>query len=291
MQLPRTKHARLPQGPLEHLAKRTPFSLFPASEQVIRMTNLPTPPPLLSVKLVFTSKAVQHVQILDITTAFLDSAAEMELRRACKFGSNCLLDRIYEASLSEDESPPSSGGTWSRRHYLLTDRHYTRFQFRCAMAVAVTLKDGKTALEVVEWLLDQFDGCIILCERGRRDMVQAALNQQHEVIWWLHRKTRAPRAMTSVLMAAIRNGYIILLEWLRMKYRSRGFDPDPEDEDFEVGQDETMSGEHVDRLLRGDPEEFMQGAVYGGHLGVMGRLVENGYTRKESHFAIHPAAG
>ncbi|KAI9994497.1 hypothetical protein PInf_011132 [Phytophthora infestans] len=232
------------------------------------MTNLPTPPPFLSVKLVFTSKAVQHERILDITTAFLDSAAEMD-----------------SASLSEDESPPSSGGTWSRRHYLLTDRHYTRFQFRCAMAVAVTLKDGKTALEVVEWLLDQFDGCIILCERdrgkllrdeiqtedghivclGRRDMVQAALNQQHEVIWWLHRKTRAPRAMTSVLMAAIRNGYIILLEWLRMKYRSRGFDPDPEDEDFEVGQDETMSGEHVDRLLRGDPEEFMQGAVYGGH--------------------------
>ncbi|KAF4129062.1 hypothetical protein GN958_ATG21748 [Phytophthora infestans] len=211
------------------------------------MTNLPTPPPFLSVKLVFTSKAVQHERILDITTAFLDSAAEMDsvelansARPACSIGSMrplCLKTNLLLAAVAR--VPLRHGGrsdTQGRQD---------------------SVGGGRVATGPTE------DGHIVCL--GRRDMVQAALNQQHEVIWWLHRKTRAPRAMTSVLMAAIRNGYIILLEWLRMKYRSRGFDPDPEDEDFEVGQDETMSGEHVDRLLRGDPEEFMQGAVYGGH--------------------------
>ncbi|KAG6964488.1 hypothetical protein JG687_00005950 [Phytophthora cactorum] len=59
-------------------------------------------------------------------------------------------------------------------------------------------------------------------------MVQAAHNKQHEVIWWLYRSTRAPGAMKSVLVTAVHNGAIVaivLLEWLRAKYRTHGFDP------------------------------------------------------------------
>ncbi|KAG2786188.1 hypothetical protein Pcac1_g4376 [Phytophthora cactorum] len=72
---------------------------------------------------------------------------------------------------------------------------------------------------------------------GRRDMVQAASNKHQEVIWWLYRNTRAPRAMKSVLMVAVYNGDIVLLEWFRAKYRTQGLDPDSEDEDYEVGEE------------------------------------------------------
>ncbi|KAG3239196.1 hypothetical protein PI124_g15872 [Phytophthora idaei] len=68
-------------------------------------------------------------------------------------------------------------------------------------------------------------------------MVQAASNKQQEVVWWLYRNTRALRAMKSVLMAAVYNGDIVLLEWYRAKYRTHGLDPDSEDEDYEVGEE------------------------------------------------------
>ncbi|KAG2805273.1 hypothetical protein PC116_g22475 [Phytophthora cactorum] len=68
-------------------------------------------------------------------------------------------------------------------------------------------------------------------------MVQAASNKHQEVIWWLYRNTRAPRAMKSVLMVAVYNGDIVLLEWFRAKYRTQGLDPDSEDEDYEVGEE------------------------------------------------------
>ncbi|KAG3076348.1 hypothetical protein PI124_g18064 [Phytophthora idaei] len=73
-------------------------------------------------------------------------------------------------------------------------------------------------------------------------MVQAAHNKQHEVIWWLYRNTRAPGALKSVLVTAVHNGAIVaivLLEWLRAKYRTHGFDPVSEDENYEVGGEET----------------------------------------------------
>ncbi|OWY96608.1 hypothetical protein PHMEG_00033087 [Phytophthora megakarya] len=66
-----------------------------------------------------------------------DSAVEMEFCEACKLNSIALLERIWTASLPASEpSPaelgPGNGGTWSRRKYLRTDRHYNRFQFRRA---------------------------------------------------------------------------------------------------------------------------------------------------------------
>ncbi|OWZ05647.1 hypothetical protein PHMEG_00022228 [Phytophthora megakarya] len=164
------------------------------------------------------------------------------------------------------------------------------------MVKAVELNDPKDAQKMVQ------------------DMAQAAFHKQHEVVWWLYRNTRAPRAMKNVLMVAANNGDIVLLEWLRAKYRTHGFDPDSETEENELcGDDEEqnsdsdssdknfmaanavvhppvaphnglskfgwvgdLSGVNVAELFRGDPEELMWEAVLGGHIGVMKWLVENG---------------
>ncbi|OWY91997.1 hypothetical protein PHMEG_00039173 [Phytophthora megakarya] len=119
------------------------------------MATLPSPSPLQSVQLVFRSKFIQLSAILQTTSAFLDSAVEMEFCKACKLNSIALLDRIWTASLPDSEpSPaelgPGNGGTWSRRKYLRTDRHYNQFQFRRAMVKAVELKDPKDTQEMIQ---------------------------------------------------------------------------------------------------------------------------------------------
>ncbi|OWZ05648.1 hypothetical protein PHMEG_00022229 [Phytophthora megakarya] len=71
------------------------------------MATLPSPSPLQSVQLVFRSKFIQLAAILQTTSAFLDSAVEMEFCKACKLNSFVLLDRIWAASLPESEPSPA----------------------------------------------------------------------------------------------------------------------------------------------------------------------------------------
>ncbi|EGZ14839.1 hypothetical protein PHYSODRAFT_509529, partial [Phytophthora sojae] len=99
-------------------------------------------------------------------TAFLDAAVEMELCKACTFNSLRLLDRIWDSSLPEThpspaEVGPGNGGSWTRRKYLRTDRHYRRFQLRRAIVEAVKIEDAKAALRMVQWLCTKFHGCIV----------------------------------------------------------------------------------------------------------------------------------
>ncbi|KAG7387440.1 hypothetical protein PHYPSEUDO_014088 [Phytophthora pseudosyringae] len=92
-------------------------------------------------------------------------------------------------------------------------------------------------------------------------MVQDAHSKQREVVWWLYRNTRVPRAMESVLMAAVYNGDIGLLEWLQAKYCTQGFDLDTEMEENEMRKYEEEEEADLSEgyfLVR---DEYLQEAV------------------------------
>ncbi|EGZ14845.1 hypothetical protein PHYSODRAFT_504997, partial [Phytophthora sojae] len=290
-------------------------------------------------------------------TAFLDAAVEMELCKACTFNSLRLLDRIWDSSLPEThpspaEVGPGNGGSWTRRKYLRTDRHYRRFQLRRAIVEAVKIEDAKAALRMVQWLCTKFHGCIVpvtavhtaagkgnldvlkffkaieipgrrdggaamrdeiendkghVVRWGRHDMEHAAANKQYETTTWLYQNTCAPRAMKSTLMTVVHHGDIALLEWFRANYRTLGFDPDTEEEEYELaeadrdredldlydefgfGNEGALTGENVGELLRGDPEEFIRTAVFAGRLDVLKWMVQNGYVNKSTYLAVRPA--
>ncbi|GMF22466.1 unnamed protein product [Phytophthora lilii] len=165
--------------PLPNLPKKPPIT-----------SPLPTPPPLLSVRLVFNSKSVFDAMLLDAVTTFLDSAVEMEFSRACSFSSVALLERIWNGSYPETEpspadSGPGHGGEWSRRRYLRTDRLDKRFQSRRGI-LTVCQMESEHKMEVIKWLFDHFHGCIVpfgavasIAEKGELEILK--FFREHEI--------------------------------------------------------------------------------------------------------------
>ncbi|EGZ14598.1 hypothetical protein PHYSODRAFT_264078 [Phytophthora sojae] len=126
--------------------------------------------PLLAVRLLFRSKG-QFVDLPHVTEAvslFLDSSVELPLHKACKRDSIPLLDRLWASSQvfvnniaaeddAEDETYEQGKGNFTLRKFLRTDRHYKQFQFTKSLFVAIDDKN----LEMVKWLLDKFQGCVV----------------------------------------------------------------------------------------------------------------------------------
>lgn len=149
------------------------------------MLPLPSPPPLLAVRVVFRSSpeclALSHV--VQPTSDFLDSSVEMEFRHACKLNSVKLLDRIWSSCSPESEDSPADagpghGGHWTRRKYLLTDLDYNDFQFRHGMLEAVK----HSGMEMVRWLFDHFRGGVV-----SEDVVEYAAEQGNlELLQFFH---------------------------------------------------------------------------------------------------------
>ncbi|ETL79086.1 hypothetical protein L917_20206 [Phytophthora nicotianae] len=111
---------------------------------------------LLAVTLVFRSKpgleSLAHV--VESVSTFLDSSVELPIKKACRFNSIRLLDRIWDSSL---EVAASSDSSWSIRNLLHTETHYRGFQFTFSIMEAVKLRN----VEMVHWLCDHLPGFMV----------------------------------------------------------------------------------------------------------------------------------
>ncbi|KAG6963672.1 hypothetical protein JG688_00008059, partial [Phytophthora aleatoria] len=98
------------------------------------------PPPRLSVKLVFRSKAqfgsLPHVT--ESVSTFLDTSVDLPVAKACKFGSVALLNRIWYSPLDLEKVKYRS---WSIRRLLVTDTDYQQFQITQSLLEAIKRKD------------------------------------------------------------------------------------------------------------------------------------------------------
>lgn len=238
---------------------------------------------LESVRLVFAARwefsALDHV--LETTSAYLDAAVEMEMRRACRFNSTRLLERIWRSC---EDAPVY----WSRRSYLRADVHYNRFQFRFSMLEAAKHPDTG----VVRWLFEHFQGCVVprevveyaagashvellqfLEEHGEEtlggdghvvmwggcDMARAVENKRNDIVFWLYEHTRAPRNVDKMMEAAVKNGDLEMLEWIQAH-----FDVDA------------------------DTPELMRAAIAADQLPVLDWLFQHGYVQGVD-MALHKA--
>ncbi|KAE8903357.1 hypothetical protein PF008_g31308 [Phytophthora fragariae] len=202
------------------------------------------PAPLLAVRLLFRSKAefssLPHVA--DAVSLFLDSSVDLPLHKACKTGSQTLLNRIWSSSeifAFENKDIPENP-SWTLRRYIRTDRFYRRFQLRFSLIESIRLKN----VEMVRWLLDKFQGVDIdrdvllqtmatisievlqifydydraghqQVEWDEGLMAEAIFKGRQDVIWWLHQNLPNQNFDRSeALMLAVRKGDIVMAEWL-----------------------------------------------------------------------------
>lgn len=211
------------------------------------------PPPLLAVVLLFRAKNAfaDLPHVVSSVSTFLDSAVELPLSEACKFGSLVLLSRIWNSS---DTRRDGSEGPWSPRKYLRADRNYMQHQFSQSVRQAIELHD----LKMLEWLFDRFQGFVVderiqimAVYRGHKDILQFFLDndndslqgealelvrssgaghwikwhklsmeaatekRRNDIVWWLHKHRRPNQyGLNSALDAAVRQDDVILAEWL-----------------------------------------------------------------------------
>ncbi|KAL4115145.1 hypothetical protein PRIC2_014039 [Phytophthora ramorum] len=268
-------------------------------------------PPLLAVTLVYRSKSSfsSLAHVIKDTSAFLDSSVELELRRAIRFNSTRLLDRIWGSSSPESESSPADvgpgkRGKWSRHKYLRTDKHYNRYQFRFSMLEAVR----QPGMEMIQWLYDHFYGCVVSNEVVEFVAAQGNLKLlqffYHHMIHWGCADGRSvrqdaqlePRARHFVrwsgqdMAFAAKNGHRETLYWLHEHIEVRR-------DVFQLMQAAVTNGDiEILEWVQANFEivaEHAPGLMYdagsAGRIDVMEWLRSNGYV-KDAHMAAYTAA-
>ncbi|KAG6953078.1 hypothetical protein JG687_00012611 [Phytophthora cactorum] len=189
------------------------------------------PVPLTSVVVVARSQPgiAELSHVTATLSAFLDRSSSLPLARVCAVGSVSLLQRVWDVSKApETVTDPwcQPTNTWCPSRMLWTNRFYYQDQFAKGMVEACTHADVST----VQWLVDQFTGCIVPPEaveaaahRGRQEILQVLL-RVHEK----HKKKSTPGAPdraekkphqvkfweSNALLAAATGGHGDLVIWL-----------------------------------------------------------------------------
>ncbi|KAG6587232.1 Serine/threonine protein kinase [Phytophthora cinnamomi] len=101
------------------------------------VTSTQAPPaPLLAVALLFRAKpqfaGIDHV--VHAVSAFADSSVELPLAAASRFGSEALLERIWNSSVDLE---PGGRSLWSVRRLLREYPLYNKLQFTLSLLAVV----------------------------------------------------------------------------------------------------------------------------------------------------------
>ncbi|KAE9184554.1 hypothetical protein PF002_g26401 [Phytophthora fragariae] len=113
---------------------------------------------------------------------------------------------------------------------------------------------------------------------GRRDMEAAAENNHFDIFWWLHKHAPAPRYLNNVMKSALRDGNLLMLDWIQAHYLARR-----DGSQNNVGsQDDAGIGDTAESLLS-ERRFFMADAIIGGQLVALEWLLDNGYDAGDNH--------